>query len=141
MSSTPVSHLQISHHTVTFTSFSKRYAGHGLPKLDPNKGPNPDPDDEEMPAFGALIVYFKVEFPKRLTDRHYEVLKSVLGKEEVALLEGLVRLLNHVDDVPIGVEEYRFCDQCWFDASGSPDWCMPAPPFFSWWAATVALRK
>ena len=81
----------------------------------------------------------QVIFPQRLTRKQCDVIERILGKERTALLSGLLRLHSAPQQVLIGEEEALHCDQCWYDTYGSPEWCMPASRFWSWWGAAEPL--
>lgn len=124
---------QITHKTVTFKSSSARVPGQGLPIIDRSSDPQAEPT-----RFGDLVVNFDIYFPQVITARQKQVLQEMFGGDSAEVLEGIARLLTvQQRDVPLGEDEARFCTQCWHDQTGTYQWCMPQPRFFTWWTATI----
>jgi len=117
--------LTVKHSKVTFSGYQKNFPGHGLPVTEEGQDPKAMPR-----AFGDLVVDFEVVFPQRLTPKQYTVLAKVLGPERTELLSKLLKVMTDNLVVPLSEEEGRYCEQSWYDASGSPEWCMPHG---RWW--------
>jgi len=117
--------LTVKHSKVTFSGYQKNFPGHGLPVTEEGQDPKAMPR-----AFGDLVVDFEVVFPQRLTPKQYTVLAKVLGPERTELLSKLLKVMTDNLVVPLSEEEGRHCEQSWYDASGSPEWCMPHG---RWW--------
>jgi len=122
--------LTVKHSKVTFSGYQKRFPGHGLPVTEEGQDPKAMPR-----TFGDLVVDFEVVFPQRLTPKQYTVLAKVLGPERTELLSKLLKVMTDQLVVPLSDEEALYCDQSWYDVSGSPEWCMPHG---RWWETGAA---
>lgn len=102
--------ITIVHDIVTYNGHSILMKGEGMP-IPPGTIQGDD-KPEENEVYGNLITTFDIVFPRRLTEKQKEALRTVMDEDDISILEDVIRLAAAGEDLHEFENEKVFTTYC-----------------------------